>query len=123
MEIGTMLRKLRDSKGLTTRHIAEKIGISHSTYVDWENDKSSPSLKFYIKLASSFQVCPVELMSYLTGHLAEPMSSEEKMSMTDMREMVSYYRNYSNLLKNDKERIEMELARIRELLVSKSIGA
>lgn len=67
MEIGTLLRKLRDKHKFSARTIAEKTGVSQSTYTDWENDRTSPSLKNYIKLAEAFQITPVELMNHLTG--------------------------------------------------------
>jgi transcriptional regulator with XRE-family HTH domain len=116
MKIGTLLRRLRDKKPLSTREIAAKMDVAHSTYLDWEHDKSSPSLKSYIKLARAFDVCPVELMAYLTGQSYRPNSLEEKMSMADMKEMVAYYKNYADLLKQDKQHVEAELARLQELV-------
>jgi transcriptional regulator with XRE-family HTH domain len=68
LRIGTPLRRLRDLKQISTREIAERIGISQSTYVDWENEKSSPSIKNYLALAEAFEIDPIELMEYLLGN-------------------------------------------------------
>jgi transcriptional regulator with XRE-family HTH domain len=121
MNIGTLLRKFRDSRSLTTRHIAEKIGVSQSTYMDWEHGKSSPSLKSYMKLTSALGVNPVEFMAYLTGQATEILSAEEKANIADLREMVKYCQNYSDLLREDKIRVENELTRVQELLKERGI--
>jgi len=67
MYIGTRLRKLRDRQRVTTREIADRIGVSQSTYVGWENDKSSPSVRVYMRIAEAFEMDPVQLMTYLTS--------------------------------------------------------
>ncbi|GAB2785666.1 hypothetical protein GCM10027275_32530 [Rhabdobacter roseus] len=65
MYIGSKLRKLRDQRRISTREIADKAGIAQSTYLDWEQDKTSPRLKNFAKLAEAFQLSPKELMDYL----------------------------------------------------------
>jgi transcriptional regulator with XRE-family HTH domain len=113
MNIGTLLRKLRDSRALTTRAIAERIGVSASTYMDWEHDKSSPSIKSYVKLASALEVNPVDLMAYLTGQQKELLSIDEKASIAELKEMITFYKGYSDLLRKNNFEIEVELERIR----------
>lgn len=114
MNIGTLLRKLRDSRALTTRTIAEKIGVSHSTYMDWEHDKSSPSVRSFIKLASAFDANPVDLMAYLTGQSKEVLSTDEKASIAELKAMIEFYREYSDMLKKNASQIEIELERVRQ---------
>jgi transcriptional regulator with XRE-family HTH domain len=106
---------------LTTRHIAERIGVSQSTYMDWEHGKSSPSLKSYMKLTNALGVNPVEFMAYLTGQTTGILSAEEKAKIADLREMVKYCQNYSDLLREDKIRVENELSRVQELLKERGI--
>lgn len=67
MYIGTRLRKLRDRQRVSTREIADRIGVSQSTYVGWENDKSSPTVRVYMRIAEAFEMDPVQLMTYLTS--------------------------------------------------------
>lgn len=114
MKIGTLLRKLRDSRALTTRTIAERTGVSPSTYMDWEHDKSSPSIKSYIKLAEAFEVSPVDLMAYLTGQEKELLSTDEKASIDELKAMITFYKEYSEVLKKNNLLIEVELERMRQ---------
>lgn len=114
MNIGTQLRKLRDARALSTRTIAEKAGIAPSTYMDWEHDKSSPSIKSYIKLAAAFEVDPVDLMAYLTGQEKEVVSIREKTNIVELKAMIAFYKEYADLLKKDNLQFEVELARIRQ---------
>lgn len=102
MEIGTLLRKLRDSRRLTTRKVAETTGVAHATYLDWEHDKSSPSLRFYLKLAAAFDACPVEMMAYLTGKIPEPKSSEQKVLQSYLNEIMSLHERYSDSIKDQE---------------------
>lgn len=85
MIIGLALRKLRDSRKISTRAIAERAGVSHSTYVDWERDKSSPSLKHFSRLARAFDMDSVNLMAYLTVETNQISTSK---STSDMREIL-----------------------------------
>ena len=114
MQIGTLLRKLRDNKKLSSREIADKIDVAHSTYMDWEHDKTSPSLKSYAKLSRALNVNPVEFMAYLTGNAPDLMSSEEKSNITDLREVVKFYQKQNYLLKEEKASIEEELEKVKE---------
>src|SRR5687768_2593584 len=114
MTIGTNLRKLRDIKRLSTRHLADIAGIPASTYMDWEHDKSSPTIRSYIKLAEALEVCPVDLMAYLLGRSSELMSGQDKDTLADMKEMLKYYKGYSDCLKNDILRLESELLALRD---------
>lgn len=114
MNIGTLLRKLRDSRALTTRTIAEKAGVSLSTYLDWEHDKSSPSLRSFFKLASALDLDPVDFMAYLSGRTKDVLSTEEKASIGELKERVAFYRDYSDLLKKNSLQMENELARIKQ---------
>lgn len=109
MEIGTSLRKLRNLRGLSAREISEKIGVSHSTYVDWEHDKSSPSLRSFNKVAAAFQVCPVELLSFVVEGGSVPLSIEDKADLAELKQTMEDYKDYCRLLRGDKEKLESEL--------------
>lgn len=101
MQIGTLLRKLRDQKRLSVRDVAGKMEVAHSTYMDWEHDKTSPSLKSFIRLAGALELNPIELMTYLTGEAQDTVSPEETTSMAELRKMVRLYQEHNDLLKGD----------------------
>ncbi len=65
MEIGVVLRRLRDKKRISSRDAAERIGVTQSTYLDWEHDKSSPTIKMFFQIAKTFEICPIDLMSHI----------------------------------------------------------
>lgn len=115
MEIGTLLRKLRDKKHLSTRAVAEKTGVGLSTYLSWEHDKSSPSLINYIKLAEAFDIGPVEFMSFLTGKTVNVTSARET-EIEELKETVHNLRRYTVLLGDEKEIIKDELKKMMELI-------
>jgi DNA-binding XRE family transcriptional regulator len=47
MQIGTRLRQLRYQHQLSSRQTADRAGVSQSTYLDWEQDKTSPTLSSF----------------------------------------------------------------------------
>jgi len=56
MNIGSMLRTLRKSRGMTAKELAMLAGIAQSTISDIENDKISPSVDTLSKLLSSLNI-------------------------------------------------------------------
>lgn len=116
MEIGTLLRKLRDKQRLTTRNVAEQAGVSLSSYMDWEHGKSIPSLRSFIKLSEAFQISPVEMMSYFTSQAEDLTLSEDKKRIADLTGMITDYKNYVSLLQEDKNKMKKELEKVNKLL-------
>ncbi|SDG56511.1 Transcriptional regulator, contains XRE-family HTH domain [Dyadobacter soli] len=104
MEIGTLLRKLRDHHKVSSRLIAEKVGISHTTYLDWEHEKSSPSLKHFFRLADAFKMTPVDMISYLTGEaMPDQNQSSHLWNANDVRKILKDYQEHFELLKDLKK--------------------
>ncbi|NLA43538.1 helix-turn-helix transcriptional regulator [Candidatus Saccharibacteria bacterium] len=54
--IGQRLKLLREEKGLKQVDIAEMLGVSRTTYTQYETEKSEPDLATVTKLASYFGV-------------------------------------------------------------------
>lgn len=50
------IKKLRKSRGLTQKEIAEELGITQPTYQQWESGKRSPTGETLEKLADFFNV-------------------------------------------------------------------
>ncbi|WP_031528820.1 helix-turn-helix domain-containing protein [Dyadobacter crusticola] len=78
------LRLIRDAKNLSTRTVADRIGVSQSTYLGWEHGRSSPSLKMLNALAEAIEVCPISFVAYLGGHIT-------------IRELLDFSKNVFNI--------------------------
>lgn len=57
------LKELRLDAKMTTRQLAEEIGVSHVSIVRWEKEEVSPVLDYVIKIAQFFHVS----LDYLCG--------------------------------------------------------
>jgi transcriptional regulator with XRE-family HTH domain len=53
--LGTLLRRLRQSKRLSQTEVATALGIHQTTYSDWEKDEGSPKWSQVIELAGLFE--------------------------------------------------------------------
>ena len=76
------LLELRRERGLSQREVAREFNVSQSTYNNWENSNTQPSIEQLIGLARFFEVS----VDYLGGNSDEAgtitftttLSSEEK---------------------------------------------
>ncbi len=55
-ELGKTLKKLRLSQSKTQRAVAGKLGLSRSTFADYENGKSEPNMKNLVKIADYYGI-------------------------------------------------------------------
>ena len=53
---GERIKKLRKSKGVTQRELAERLGISEQAVSKWEKNLSNPSTKNLLQIAKIFGV-------------------------------------------------------------------
>lgn len=58
MTIGKKIAELRNQRGWTTRQLAEKVGVSHSSISQYEADESIPRRKVVNELSRIFGVKP-----------------------------------------------------------------
>jgi transcriptional regulator with XRE-family HTH domain len=63
MKIGNRLKTLRTSKGYTPEFIAEKLGISKSTYGRYERNENVPDLNVLEEIASLYEITIAELLT------------------------------------------------------------
>jgi transcriptional regulator with XRE-family HTH domain len=63
MQIGNTIRKLRMAKKLSQQEVADRLGVAQSAYQAWECDRSSPSLKYLLPLASLLEIPLTDLLS------------------------------------------------------------
>lgn len=123
MEIEIKLRSLRDFRKLSTRTAAELIGVSQSTYMDWERGRSFPSLRLLASIAQAFEVCPVNFTAYLFEHIHLVELIEISRNGPGITEAVSFYRKQQkgssddkiDSIRNDVQRLEVLL---RQSLIS-----
>lgn len=66
--IGKRLRALREGKGLKQIDIANMLGVSRTTYTQYETEKSEPDLATVAKLAEFFNTTT----DYLLGKTDDP---------------------------------------------------
>ena len=59
--IGTRIKKVRNSKGLTQEELAELMGINSKYLSSIERGKENPTLNTVLKLAESLDVNPNEI--------------------------------------------------------------
>ncbi len=56
MKIGKRLRDLREEEGLLQKDVAKALGISRSTYTNYEQGTREPSLDMVVKLCDFYKV-------------------------------------------------------------------
>ena len=71
MNLGNIIRALRQEKNLTLKELAEKARISVSFLNDIEKDRSKPSLETLINIAKVLQTTPAELLNEDFGETIE----------------------------------------------------
>jgi transcriptional regulator with XRE-family HTH domain len=62
MTLGELLRQARETKGMSTRELAEKVGVSHSAIYKYESDKSEPRVSHLKWLAEALDLPIMELI-------------------------------------------------------------
>ena len=60
---GSVIKKLREAKGITQAQLAEKIGVSSKAVSKWETAKGLPDITLIEPLSKALGVSVMELMS------------------------------------------------------------
>ena len=60
---GTMIKKLREERGLTQLELAERLSVSDKTVSKWENAKGYPDITLIEPLADALGISLIELLS------------------------------------------------------------
>lgn len=60
---GTMIRELREKKGLTQAELAQRLFVSDKTVSKWENGKGYPEVSLLEPIAAVFDISVAELLS------------------------------------------------------------
>ncbi|AYD39598.1 helix-turn-helix domain-containing protein [Clostridium fermenticellae] len=108
MEIGSKIKKIRESKGLTQKQLAEKIGVTPVTITRYENDNRKPDFDTLEKIADYFNVS----IDYLLGRTdsKEIISNPKKdTSVEKISESLSDDPELANFWNTLKEREDLKL--------------
>ena len=93
MDIGAMLKKARNEKGLTQEAAAETLGVSRQTISNWENGRSYPDILSVIRMSDLYAVSLDRLLKeedsvkqtyrdYLEESTNTVKSNERRMKLT-----------------------------------------
>lgn len=66
LDFSAILRGLRVKHNFSASQMAEKLGISESTYRKYETGKKSPTLDMLFKIASIFCINVKDLLGFLS---------------------------------------------------------
>lgn len=112
MSFGDRLRKIRQDRRLSQPEVADMVGVSKSTYSNWENDKFYPKTRCFARLIEVFEISAEELIgANWKVTVSEPISdddSKEKMVMEGnvFRMLETLFKNQYELQKRLEFRIE-----------------
>ena len=83
------LRELRNKSGLTQNEIANKLGVSGQTILNWENGIYEPKINQLIQLADLFNVSVDYLIERKSNRNIDDICKElEKISKEDFIEFI-----------------------------------
>ena len=97
----TILKELRNEKGLTQEELAQKLGIRCGTYCKWEQNRANASYEDLIKLADFYQVS----VDYLIGHTDDlgnvtVITTQENTFNKDERTLLAQFKKLTDIEKN-----------------------
>lgn len=78
INIGTIIKELRENKGYTQTSLAKKLNITRSAVSSWEQGKSIPSDEIKIMIAKLFDVN----IEYLFGNNISEINTAYKHNLT-----------------------------------------
>ena len=76
MEFNEIIQKLQKENGLTKKEVYEKLGVSNTTYWEYEKGTQKPTYDKLIILADLYNVS----LDYLVGRTHNPEINHERLS-------------------------------------------
>ncbi len=77
MEIGTQIKKYRNSQNLSQEELAEKVFVTRQTISNWENEKSYPDIHSLLLLSTAFDVSLDQLVKGDIEIMKEKINEQE----------------------------------------------
>lgn len=63
-DLGLVISKYRNMKNLSQEKLADLVGVSRQAIVNWEENKSKPSLINFVKISKKLEI-PVDIITGL----------------------------------------------------------
>ncbi|MGN7896571.1 helix-turn-helix transcriptional regulator, partial [Bacillus sp. 22475] len=77
MNLGSQLKKFRESKSFSQEDVARKVGVTRQAVYKWESNKSYPDIDNLILLSDLYEVTIDELIKGL-GDAREDLDKKDK---------------------------------------------
>ena len=87
-EIGSRIRKYRESRGLSQKDLADLIGVSNSRISNWEQGINRPNADIVADICKALNISPSELL--------DVQLSTDKLTEQE-RKVINAYRNKPEL--------------------------
>lgn len=101
MKLGTRIKNIRESKGLTRNELAHKIGVTDVSIYRYENNKREPKIETLKKIAAALNVPLTDLMNDSLHHFAIASAYEHSRAISDINN------NHTDSFDIKKELIDM----------------
>jgi transcriptional regulator with XRE-family HTH domain len=112
--IGDYLRNWRGTKGFSQEQVAERLGVSQTTYNRWESGKRLVPYKYYTAIAKIMEVKLSDLVpDNVTANIANELNTQEVLTL-DVKDFLRVLEDNNGLLKLRCERLEEENIRLFE---------
>lgn len=93
------LTNLRENNDLTKTKMANKVGVSLSTYANWEYGYNDPDMQTLSKIADILNTS----VDYLTGRTDDPNSSSD-ITSSDLDKMLDSARSFDGIPMSEADR-------------------
>ena len=102
MDIGYVIKKIRETKHYSQQEVADSLGISQKTYSNYESCKSVPSINHLCQLSILLEFDIIQCLKDNGISFYEPTSDSEKDNMISSKNFDKYsdLNNYVELLKS-----------------------
>ena len=87
-EIGSRIRKYRETKNMTQKQLADQIGVTGSRVSNWEQGVNCPHVDLLADICRALSVSPSELLNIFLN--TDELSEHE-------RQIITAYRSRSNI--------------------------
>ena len=98
--INNSIKNLRLSLGMSQEKFSEKCGLSTDNYRNLEYNRHSPKSSTIDKICSTFNLTPIELLSYGTEHpnnlqqINDALSTLSENQLNIVKEFIQLIRSY-----------------------------
>ncbi|MHB1126615.1 MAG: helix-turn-helix domain-containing protein [Bacillota bacterium] len=109
--LGEKLSKLRKNKGLSQAELARLLGMSRSTYAQYEIDRRNPDYETLSKMASFFGVSTDWLLGRSNNSKRVKWKESSRLELEEILKESNVYFNNAPLDEEDKEDL-LELVKL-----------